>query len=48
LALGAVAEGCINGLYPNLSQVIIFEVLKQMTWVSNIMDAAMTLCFLGN
>ena len=28
LALGAVAEGCIDGLYPHLSQVIIFWSLK--------------------
>ncbi len=24
LALGAIAEGCINGLYPHLSEVILF------------------------
>lgn len=28
LAIGAIAEGCINGLYPHLSDVIVYSTIS--------------------
>lgn len=28
LAIGAIAEGCINGLYPHLSDVILYTTIS--------------------
>ena len=33
LALGAIAEGCINGLYPHLSEVILFFIFILNSYV---------------
>lgn len=47
LALGAIAEGCINGLYPHLSEVIFVEwspfaqILDQIPNECRILDANM-------